>query len=181
MKPLLTIILTFITIFGNCQNSTGIYQTTGGDLTPQFNQLQKRIDSLRLVINNNSIAYRAWQDNANSKIRQKSDSITLSKKQLTTCQINSANINTAIIRANDSLKLANYNIQYQFEQYKAQQFADTIELIGFPDTGTGNFTKITEKEYNIVPKFTWQIIKRYPVVTAQGIKTKEVTITELKQ
>lgn len=84
-------------------------------------------------------------------------------------------------RANDSLKLANYDINYQYLSYRAKQFADTIEFIGFSDSIPGTFTKITEKVYSIEPKFTWQILKRYPVKTDQGIKTKEVTITELKQ
>lgn len=173
MKPLLTILLIIIPLFGNCQNGSGIYQTTGQDLSPQIKQYQKSIDSLKKVLGGTYYYYTQME-------RSKIDSIKVLKGQLATCQKNLANVNTAIIRTNDSLKLANYNIQYQFEQYKAKQFIDTIEFIGFPDTRTGNFTKITEKEYNIEPKFTWQILKRYPVITAQGIKTKEITITERK-
>lgn len=90
-------------------------------------------------------------------------------------------LNKKLGSINDSLNLANFNLQDQFTKYKAQIFNDTIEFIGFADTTAGTFSKITEKTLDIVPKFSWQILKRYPVATAQGIKTKEVTITELKQ
>lgn len=87
----------------------------------------------------------------------------------------------SLILSSDSLKIANYDIQYQLAKLKQSQFTDTIEFIGFNDTIAGNFTKVTEKEYNVSPKFTWQILKRYPVKIGNTIKTKEVTITELKR
>lgn len=67
------------------------------------------------------------------------------------------------------------------DSLKLIQFTDTIEFIGYNDSQTGSFIKITEKEYNISPKFTWQILKRYPIKIGAATKTKEVTITELKQ
>lgn len=81
----------------------------------------------------------------------------------------------------DSLKIANYNTQYQLNKLRQSQFMDSIEFIGFNDTISGTFTKLTEKEYNIIPKFSNQILTRYPINTPQGIKTKEITITELKR
>lgn len=81
----------------------------------------------------------------------------------------------------DSLKIANYNTQYKLAKLRQSQFMDSIEFIGFNDTISGTFTKLTEKEYNIIPKFSNQILTRYPINTPQGIKTKEITITELKR
>lgn len=144
MKIIISIILIFLTISVNAQK----LQVTGMvNIDGQWNQLVKTIDSLNTIIVNNRKDFVAWQNNANARLRLKSDSIRMLKKTI------------------DSLKLV--------------QFLDTIEFIGFSDTIAGTYTRIYEKEYAIAPKFSWQIVKRYPLKIGNAIKTKEITITEL--
>lgn len=86
---------------------------------------------------------------------------------------NSANARIRV--KSDSIRLLKKTI----DSLKIKQFVDSIEFIGFEDTITGTYTKITEKEYNVAPKFSWQVLKRYPIKIGTATKTKEVTITEL--
>lgn len=165
MKSLLTLIFLIIPLLVNCQ----VYQVTGKNLQPVMDQCKKSNDSLKIAISNNLKAFNTWQNWANAQMKTKSDSIKLLKTQL-----------IAVNKTNDSLKLTNYNINHLFANSMTSQSMDTIQTIEYLDTTAGIISKITEKTFSIIPKFIRQVSNRYAITTPQGIKMKEVTITELK-
>lgn len=192
MKTLLIFLLSIITISANCQ----IFKTTGPDLQPQLTQLQKTNDSLKTIVVNlksfivkykqDSVNYYAWAGVKNAQMKLKMDSISVLKITVKTKSDSIALLKTQIKpvvlqKTVDSLKTVNSNLQLLYAKCRYQIFSDTIDVIGFSDTIVGIYTKISERTYEVTPKFTLQVLQRYPIKIGTAIKTKEVTVTELNQ
>jgi hypothetical protein len=183
MKTLFVTILTLLTLNIGAQKfqTTGLIiidpvklQVTGlSTIDAQWSQLVKTNDSLKTALS----LIKTRLDSFKTALAIQKNYSAIKASQTYVLVQDTIKYRATIRQANHTID----SLKYLIEKCKTAQYSDTIEFIGYSDTQTGTFTKITEKEYLIAPKFSWQILKRYPIVTAQGIKTKEVTITELKQ
>lgn len=135
-------------------------QVTGlSTIDTQWNQLVKTNDSLKNALSSAKILIARYkQDSVNYRIWVATKNVQMWAKM-------------------DSIK----SLKKTIDSLKIKQFADTIEFIGFNDTVVGIYTKVNEKIYSVAPKFTTQILHRYPIKIGDAMKTKEVTITELKR
>ena len=191
-KLFLMSILIVLTVIVNCQ----VFKVTGPDLQPQLTQLQKTNDSLKTALvslktlivryKSDSIYYVTWTTTKNAQMKLKIDSIsslkiTVKTKSDSITMLKSQIKPAAFQKTVDSLKTVNVNLQLQYTKCRYQIFSDTIDFIGFSDTIVGTYTKISERTYDVTPKFTLQVLQRYPINIGTAIKTKEVTVTEINQ
>lgn len=187
MKPLLTILLIILPLLGNGQ----IYKVTGSDLTPQITQYKKTIDSLKTALISANNGYNdCWANNYGLKasIKTKSDSILLLKSQLKSANDTLSKYKTlskTYSYSLDTLKKRLDNILNPKEQMdsllKASFKNVPTDAFSMRDSAYNTDILVLQHFYDVVPYFKFQTIQRYPINTAQGIRTKELIFTEVEK
>ena len=100
MKTFISTLLTLLTLNLSGQK----LQVTGmTNIDAQWNQMVKTIDSLNIVIVNNRKDFVSWQNNANARIRVKSDSISLLKAKVLLLGLKIDSLTNVIDKYNVSL------------------------------------------------------------------------------